>query len=429
MKKTLALILAVLMMFSLMSITASADGDPTGTTITFWHARSSGVNYDQLLAAIERFNSTNEYGITVEEAYQGSNKETATAVMTAIAGGNAPTMCTLTVNYVTEFANNGVLADMSGYAERDADTFDVGNYLDALTEFSYGPDGELISFPYCRSTAVFYYNVDMFKDAGYDEAPETMEELAEACKAIMAKNEGVDGFCFNNDDWYIGNFLVGLGSNETEADGMACIEDGTLETVLTAWKSWVEDGWCIPPTVTDATTNMREQFYQGKLACFFESSGGMANILKASKEANINCGVAYLPYLEAGKAAAPAGGTNIGILASASDAEQAAAWEFIKFLASDAESADNSMASGYVPVTKSSAEDPSIVEYWAENPSYKTAFDQLNEIGHDFPMVSALPDVEKLLESACSSMIIDGSLSAEEALEQIKTEAALIDFE
>ncbi len=479
MKKMTALLLALLLTLSLCAFTpamAAELGDPTGVTISLWHARSTGANYDQLTAAIKEFNETNPYGITVEEVFQGNNDEVAQKTMTAIAGRTAPTLTTLTVTYITEFATNGVLADMSGYAERDKESYPMDNYLDALLEFSYY-DGQLISFPYCRSTAVFYYNkamfeaagyteapktmedlavackaiieknegVDglsfgnndwfyynkaMFEAAGYTEAPKTMEDLAVACKAIIEKNEGVDGLSFGNNDWFIGNFLVQLGSTEIDADdqGMTCLEDGSMLKVLSSWKGWIDDGWCIAPTVATAATNIRELFYQGKLACFLESSGGMTNILRLSRENGVDAGVAYLPYLAEGKPACPAGGTNLAVLASATPNEQAAAWEFIKFLGSDAQSADNAIASGYLPITKSAAETDVLKAYWAEKPEYKVAFDQLNENGHDYPFSVHLSEVKTAIENPCSMLIIDGSITPEEALKSIQKNAAQIEW-
>lgn len=432
MKKMTALLLALLLTLSLCAFTPAmaADlGDPTGVTISLWHARSTGANYDQLTAAIKEFNDTNPYGITVEEVFQGNNDEVAQKTMTAIAGRTAPTLTTLTVTYITEFATNGVLADMSGYAERDKESYPMDNYLDALLEFSYY-DGQLISFPYCRSTAVFYYNKAMFEAAGYTEAPKTMEDLAVACKAIIEKNEGVDGLSFGNNDWFVGNFLVQLGSTEIDADdqGMTCLEDGSMLKVLSSWKGWIDDGWCIAPTVATAATNIRELFYQGKLACFLESSGGMTNILRLSRENGVDAGVAYLPYLAEGKPACPAGGTNLAVLASATPNEQAAAWEFIKFLGSDAQSADNAIASGYLPITKSAAETDVLKAYWAEKPEYKVAFDQLNENGHDYPFSVHLSEVKTAIENPCSMLIIDGSITPEEALKSIQKNAAQIEW-
>ena len=91
MKKMLLLLLALALVFSLAacgSTGAPAPAEPTaapaeeeaapvesllGTqpvTITFWHCASdeAGVLMDKY---IEEFNSTNEYGITVNAVYQG----------------------------------------------------------------------------------------------------------------------------------------------------------------------------------------------------------------------------------------------------------------------------------------------------------------------------------------------------------------------
>src|SRR5699024_3605019 len=54
---------------------AQTDGDeaasPEGQTITFWHSMG-GVNGEAIEYLIDKFNSENTYGITVDAQYQGS---------------------------------------------------------------------------------------------------------------------------------------------------------------------------------------------------------------------------------------------------------------------------------------------------------------------------------------------------------------------
>ena len=108
MKKMLSLLLALALVFSLAacgSTGAPAPAEPTaapaeeeaapvesllGTqpvTITFWHCASdeAGVLMDKY---IEEFNSTNEYGITVNAVYQGQYSDASTLLKAIISGGN-----------------------------------------------------------------------------------------------------------------------------------------------------------------------------------------------------------------------------------------------------------------------------------------------------------------------------------------------------
>jgi ABC-type glycerol-3-phosphate transport system substrate-binding protein len=39
--------------------------DPTGQTVTFWHVWGTGLPNETMLAIVDQFNATNEWGITV----------------------------------------------------------------------------------------------------------------------------------------------------------------------------------------------------------------------------------------------------------------------------------------------------------------------------------------------------------------------------
>ena len=75
MKKFVAILLAALLVCTAASALAYSKDEPI--TITFWHTRGSGANYDVLKACVDGFNSTvgAEKGIIVEEVYQGFSKK------------------------------------------------------------------------------------------------------------------------------------------------------------------------------------------------------------------------------------------------------------------------------------------------------------------------------------------------------------------
>ncbi|MDX1436747.1 MAG: substrate-binding domain-containing protein, partial [Anaerolineales bacterium] len=66
--------------------------DPSGQSVTFWHAMSSGANLEGMTAVVDAFNANNEYGITVEAIAQGSQGDLETAVNGAIATGELPNL-------------------------------------------------------------------------------------------------------------------------------------------------------------------------------------------------------------------------------------------------------------------------------------------------------------------------------------------------
>ena len=58
-------------------------------------------------------------------------------------------------------------------------------------------------------------------------------------------------------------------------------------------------------------------------------------------------------------------------------AKQAAAWQFLKFLDDAGEQATWAVGTGYVPIRKTRRRARTMKDYWAKNPGYKVAYDQL----------------------------------------------------
>jgi sn-glycerol 3-phosphate transport system substrate-binding protein len=328
---------------------------------------------------------------------------------------------------VPVLSTQNLLLDMTPYVKRDS--FNMNNFPKVLLGFSYYK-GQLVSLPFIRSTPVFYYNKGLFAKAGYHKAPKTVNELVTMGKKIAVIKNGqteVYGFEMLNDPaWYVQNFVYQLGSNILSKDGLTapCLADGKLLKVLTAWRQWVDSGWCAAPTVTNWETNMKDLFNQGKIASFIMSSGGMTSILKTGKVAGIDVGVAFLPTM--GKPAAPTGGGNLAIIKkNTTPQQQAAAWEFMKFLMSDEQVALNAASTGYLPATISSTKTEVIQKLWRENPQYKVAFDQL-AIAQELPWSPYKSEFEEVMTTTCSNLIMDRSITPKQAVENLKREASVI---
>lgn len=198
-------------------------------------------------------------------------------------------------------------------------------------------------------------------------------------------------------------------------------------TVLKAWKSWVEEGWCSIPAITNTGSVLRENFVQGRIASMCYSCGSMSGILSAVAESEkpFEVGVAYIPTF--GIPNPPIGGNNVGIVKPGNSQEVLdAAWEFLMFLEQPAQAALSSKNTGYVPATKAAAQTDIIKNLWAEFPTYQTSFEQLlgSSIVTNYSDYST--DFMEVLNNATSLLIQDGSITPEEALQMMKDEAAII---
>lgn len=343
-------------------------------TITLWHTRGAGANGTEMDRVVAAFNESNEYGITVQAEYIGSYSTITAKTLTSIASGNNPTIMMSAPQYMTSLISKGTLADLTPYIERDQ--MDMSNFPEALLDYSYYED-EVVSLPYLVSTSIFVYNKALFNQAGVS-VPKTIEELEKIGPTIKSKT-GVQAFGMPIDPTYMQEALLRsiAGKGIIDEDGVtaSCLTNGSFEQLANDWRSWVEAGWCKAPNITSAQTDLLESFYQGQIASFLVSSGSLQNILEQCAGA-VDVGVAVMPGY--GQPATSIGGANIAVIERNSSAQEiAAAWEFVKFLMSDEQLAQNAINTGYLPVTVSSAASEAVQTYWAKTPEAKVGYDQL----------------------------------------------------
>lgn len=182
--------------------TGSLDGvDPSGQTITFWHQHSR-EREEGLAEMVERFNSTNEWGITVNAEYAGGYTDIYNKMVTAIAGGSVPDLVLGYQNESAQYEESGALTDLTDYVNHpvwgvdDPSDFFEGFFMqDVNAQF----DGKRLGFPPNRSIEVMYYNQSWLERMGYDGPPETWDEFAEMCESATDDAAGTYGYAISTD--------------------------------------------------------------------------------------------------------------------------------------------------------------------------------------------------------------------------------------
>lgn len=433
-KKILAVTMSIIMVLSLAACggntkeTGKSEGGKKSAeqvsgpiTIEFWHVRGSGANGTHMSKMVKRFNETNEYGITVVETFMGDYAGCLSKSYAAIAAGNNPTVMIAGSGGIEMLAEEGVLADMTPYMERDK--FNVDNIPETLQYFMRWDD-EILSVPYTASTPMFFYNKSLWGEEG----PASLEDMTVKAAQIAQNNQGVYGFGMGIDAPFVQRpILKSLGSEglmNAKGNGAGCLDDGSLEKYLTDWRKWIEEGWCMAPDVTSQGTKMTEAFYQGKLASMIGSTGSLVNIMNYSKEAGIDLGVSRL--IGYGGYTASVGGGHLVVLErNHSQQEIAAAWEFVKFLLEDQQVAENTIDTGYLPITYSSVETDLIKNLWAQSPAFELAFKQLEYATYNTRSTNSA-EWNSQMATAISYVIQDKSMSPKEAVDYLKTQEKII---
>ena len=98
--------------------------------------------------------------------------------------------------------------------------------------------------------------------------------------------------------------------------------------------------------------------------------------------------------------------------------KRAAAWELVKFLVAPEQIEGFATASGYVPIRKSAAASATVQDFWAKNPTYRVAYDQLLAPGGpaaNGSVIGAYQGVRDSVRDGLVAMLSQG-LSPEQAV-------------
>lgn len=324
---------------------------------------------------------------TVKAVYAGNYEETTTKALTAAHAGSPPAVAVLLAIDLFTLIEEDVILPISDLASSDEEkAWMEGFYPGFMKDATF--EGNIYAIPFQRSTPVFYYNKDAFRAAGLDpEAPPTTwAEMIEVGKKLVVKdangivtqwgtripNLGLAGA------WLFGGLVVSKGDVlSTETGTEARINTPATVASLEFMLELANEGVMSPGGISWGDTP--KAFLEGQTASIWTSTGNLAFI---NDNAEFDWGVGFLPGGDG--PGAPTGGGNFYIFKDTSAEQQAAALDFIKFMASPTSAAKWSIATGYVAPRPDTWETPEMMEYAANLPQALVALDQLEYAQREF---------------------------------------------
>lgn len=182
-------------------------------TISFWHTMSE-PEMEQLAKVVAIFEAENP-NIKVE-ILNVPYDEFRRKLITSMAGGTAPDLIRSDIIWVSEFAYMGALAKLDEVMP-DFDTYKEAVFPGPLSTTYFR--GHYYGLPLNTNTRILVYNIQMFKDAGIEAPPATMEEFLVACEKINAL--GDDKYCFADGGtyaWAVNPWIWSFGGDVTDED-------------------------------------------------------------------------------------------------------------------------------------------------------------------------------------------------------------------
>jgi sn-glycerol 3-phosphate transport system substrate-binding protein len=350
------------------------------TQIEWWHAMG-GANGEKVDEMAKAFNdSQSDY--EVKPVYKGNYTETMTSAIAAFRAKQQPAIVQVfEVGTASMMAAQGAIYPVYQLMKDSGQAFDESAYLSAVTGYYSNSEGRMLSMPFNSSTPVLYYNKDLFKKAGIDQAPKTWQDVESVSKKLLAS--GVTcGFTTAWQSWVqlenlsarhnvpFATLENGFGGVKTELKF-----NGPLQVAhISKMGEWQKNGIF---SYSGRTNDGAAKFYSQECAMFTESSAGYAGI---KRNAKFDFGVAELPYWE-GKVEQPSntiiGGASLWVLQGHSKEEYKGVASFLSYLSKASVQADWHQFSGYLPITKAAYELTKEQGFYAANPGTETGVIQM----------------------------------------------------
>jgi multiple sugar transport system substrate-binding protein len=350
-----------------LSATAVFAEDKVTIEFAYPYSHLFDVTYEAMMPAFKEAHPNIEvkFRATYESYEDGTN-----TVLREAVSGNLPDVTMQGLNRQAPLVDKGIAQSLEPFISAEAD-FEKDGYHQAMLSLSTFDD-QVYGLPFSISLPVGYYNLDILKEGGITELPQTWDDVIAACKTMKAN--GIDNPIFWG--WNItGNWFMQalLWSQDS-----AIVKDGrvTMDSpeALVALEQMQE-------IFTECEMKNLEwkaalaSFSAGEIGMMFWSTSALGAVERSQGDFELVTGP--FPGLNGAPMGLPAGG-NAAMLTSTSDDPKVreAAWTWLKYITSGEGAAEVAKTTGYMPPNKA-ANEIILADFYEQNPNKQTAVDQL----------------------------------------------------
>lgn len=292
-------------------------------TIQFWNSWT-GADGELLTELVNEFNETNDSGITIEMDIMPSN-DMSQKLATSVGAGTAAPLLLYNTAIKFTYGKEGELMNADEIFEKtnlNKDDFDAE--VMKLGEF----DGTDYFIPMQASTYYFFWNKDLFKQAGLDPEtpPATWDEYVEMAEKLTDAEKNIYG----SGTQYNSAYIQMCGMRNYGGEMVTANDDGTFTYHLADNEGYAKYLNIMAGLIKNGQGTMEgggdDLFRAGQVGMLVSGPW----LLSGVKESGINYGIALMPGGDDG-AYNPLMGAGFTILKNASEEEKAAACKFIEW--------------------------------------------------------------------------------------------------
>ncbi len=376
-------------------------------TIEFWHNYSAGAGQVEVLETlIGEFEEANP-NVTVNQVYMEWSALKSNVVSGA-STGTLPDVMRGDIAFVPQFQDLNVLVELSEYDDYDtvaATVLESANSTNLM-------DGKYFGLAANTNTKILFYNETLLTEAGL-AVPTTQAELWTAVSAISDEDtigmvEPWTGI------WNVGPYIWSNGGQVLADDystATGYLNSASNVAVIQQLVDLYNEGSLGAPSVDPGATGDTDGWSQGLYA--FQVDGPWRG--SSCSDAGIDYDAVVLPEGTTGSHSV-LGGEDFMVFKSSESAEQDAAWEFVKFMAS--EHAQVEMAKvGQMPVNLAALDNEEAIAAMPLLPVFKDAL----ETAYSRPVTPLWGDMENIIATKVAEAFL-GDKTVQVALDEAAAE-------
>ncbi len=360
--------------------TSAPEAHADATVIDFWHAMS-GEKALLLEDLAEQFQDESDRDVVINLRSKGSYQDTMFAAINAAERGDPPAISQIYEIGTKQAMDSNAFVPVEKHIPRSV--VDIDALLDPVLNY-YRTDGMLYSMPFNSSNPILTYNKDAFEAAGLDPSnpPESYDAVREAARTLVDSGVTEYGITFANYSWYVEQWFAEqnqqLVNKRNGRDGDATeahLDSQAAQNIFKWWNGMEEDGLYHNPGI-EARGKAKDAFHNQEAAMLIGSTSSLAGVVDGAREAGFEVDTGYFPVPE-DRSGVLVGGGSLWLAEDIPREQQEAAAAFIGWLANPEQQVRWHRETGYFPVHKQAVTQLDEAGWFAENPHFSTAFEQL----------------------------------------------------
>lgn len=299
---------------------AAIDDSAATGTIDVWAMGTEGELLGDFVKDFETDNPDATVNVTAVPWEAAHDK-----IANAIAAGKTPDVSLIGTTWMGEFAQAGGLDPTPEGLVEEADFFEGAWGSTVVGDTSYG-------VPWYVETRVLYYRSDLAKKAGWDEAPQTWDDLKQF--AVDLEEKGGAEYGINLQPGQTGSWQTVLpfawsnGAEVTNADGTEyTIDSPEMVEALDFYKSFFDDG--LSPTRVLDPGELESGFANGTFGSFI-SGPWHTGLVEEAGVTQEQYSLATMPGKDAAPGTSFVGGGDLAVFKDSDNRDEA--WKLVKWL-------------------------------------------------------------------------------------------------